>query len=737
MTANPFLVLTDVCQTGTGSHLETENRDVHVVIIQDLQRQIANNQSTIKNYEKQAKLFMEIRLQIAQDCKHRDINEQHAKKVLEQLTGMLPDVELFRKIQSENKLLKKKISSLTASNEEISKSFTKVNELPKDQNNSDHPKQEQKLSEIIVKNPQKITFKDPELDVSANSGAGKKPVSMFREAAELIGAAVVAPLVLISKNLPNKPKNAPAQNPLNIISPKPKLTAEDIKEFFKKEHNGTGSGALSHSIVNDKLPPPPPPPPPGNGTGPPPPPPPPGRKGAPPPPLLPNENLNKTNTISFNDITMDIIEREPYFKDFKAQIKLICVTDTKPKTRKKQENPQEKPQASSAPKFDIRQIETLRTVRVKIGSILLEIPIKLISILIIKGIYNESNLIDEDTIFENQKFISDCMKFLGNEYENYIPTIFPTQKFFVSGNDTPTKEDVLSQQTQCVKSILQKTIPYPTSKIKDLINLSFDTLKNYSEDNDDDFNMENFINKIMKEYNLEQEKNDEIELQKFIHERYSLKKIAEDTNFEFLEQIDLYPQELNTAMLGVFKVKNRINLFYQTFTVDIPSKSAQIRTKCGSMNESIISCYTTNTTEMEVIEKNFSSLNLQFKFNNSNKELLKILRFYIFTECLKKYEYHMQTYDQSQETDPQTLKSEVYTGMLYILQNCDNSMNNQLYDHLESCKRALEKFCEETKHVSAVVNGALNAPVNMTFNLNTPPPVSGTPTVFRLCSYKI
>jgi len=435
-------------------------------------------------------------------------------------------------------------------------------------------------------------------------------------------------------------------------------------------------------------------------------------------------------------MTMDIIQREPYFKDFKAKIKLICDIDKKSKPKMKQKEPQDKQQGSSAPTFDMKQIETLRTVRVKIGSILLEIPIKLISILIIKGIYNESNLIDEDTIFENQKFISDCMKFLGNEYENYIPNIFPTQKFFVSGNDTPTKEDVLSQQTQYVQSMIQK-ITYPTSKIKDLINLSLITLKNYSKYNDDDFNMENFINKIMKEYDQEQEKNGQIELQKFIHERYSLKKIAENIDFEFLEQIDLYPQELNTAMLGVFKVKNRINLFYQTFNVDIPSKSAQIRTKCGSMNESIISCYTTNTTEMEVIEKNFSSLNLQFKFNNSNKELLKILRFYIFTECLKKYEYHMQTYDQSQETDPQTLKSEVYTGMLYILQNCDNSMNNQLYDHLESCKRALEKFCEETKHVSAVVNGALNAPVNMTFNLNTPPPVSGTPTVFRLCSYKI
>ena len=284
---------------------------------------------------------------------------------------------------------------------------------------------------------------------------------------------------------------------------------------------------------------------------------------------------------------------------------------------------------------------------------------------------------------------------------------------------------------------MPQKISYPTSTIKDLINLSLKTLKNYSKDNDDDFNMENFINKIMKEYNQEQEKNGSIELQKFIHERYSLKEIAEDINFTFLEQIDLYPQELNTAMLGVFKVKNRINLFYNTFNIDIPSKSEEVRTKCGSMNESIISCCTTNTTEMEVIENNFLSLKLEFKFNNSNIELLKILRFYMFTECLKKYEYHMQTYVQSPKSDPQKLKSEVYSGMLYILQNCDNSMNEQLYQQLESCKRAFQKFCEDTKKFSTVVNGALNAPVNMTFNLNTPPPVSGTPTVFRLCSYKI
>ena len=31
---------------------------------------------------------------------------------------------------------------------------------------------------------------------------------------------------------------------------------------------------------------------------------------------------------------MDIIEREPYFRDFKAKIKLICDTEKKPKTKK-------------------------------------------------------------------------------------------------------------------------------------------------------------------------------------------------------------------------------------------------------------------------------------------------------------------------------------------------------------------------------------------------------------------
>jgi len=760
MTANPFLVLTDVCQTATGSHLETEHRDVHVVIIQDLQRQIANNQSTIKNYEKQAKNFMEIRSQIAEDCKHRDRNEQHAKKALEQLTGMIPDVELFRKMQSENKQLKSKISSLTASNEEILKSFTKVNQQSENKHESMNSKKESNSSIIPENKLQNLHSGGSKI----NDNENKQGQSMLKKAAQIVAAGVVAPVVSILQNSPQKSKNAPTQNPLNIISAKPELTPAAIMKFHETERNGTGGGAPSQSIIgtgptpppplpaqNDTgpppppppppgnstgAPPPPPPPPPGNGTGPPPPPPPPGSSSAPAPPLLPHLNLNKTNVISFKDVTMDIIQREPYFKDFKAKIKSICDREKKPQNPKKQNEPQKKPQGSSAPIFDMKQIEIIRTVRLKIGSILLEIPIKLISILIIKGIYNESNLIDEDTIFENQKFISDCMKLLGNEYENYIPNIFPTQKFFVSGNDTPTKEEVLSQQTQYVKLMLQK-IPYQTSTIKDLIKLSLIKLTNYSEHNDDSFNMENLINKIMKEHITEQEKTGQIELQKFIHERYSLKKIAESIDFRFLEQIDLYPQELNTAMLGVFKVKNRINLFYDTFNIDIPLKSEEVRTKCGSMNESIISCCTANTTEMEVIENNFSSLQLKFKFNNSNIELLKILRFYIFTECLKKYEYHMQTYEPSLKKDPQTLKSEVYNGMLYILQNCDNSMNKQLYDQLESCKGALEKFCEETKNVSAVVNGALNAPVNMIFNLNTPPSVSATPTVFRLCSYKI
>lgn len=759
MTANPFLVLTDVCQTGTRSHLESEHGDVHVVIIKDLQRQIANNQSTIKNYEKQAKNFMEIRSQIAEDCKQRDTNEQHAKKALEQLTRMLPDVELFRKMQSENKQLKSKISSLTASKEEILKSFEKVNEQHKDQNISNNLIQEQKSSEIIGKNPQKSKFKDPEIVVSANSGAGKKPVSMFQDAAKLIGAAVVAPAVSILQISSQKSKNAPTQNPLNIISPKPKLTTEDIKKFFEKEHNGTGSGALSQSIVSDKrtpppppltngtgAPPPPPPPPPGIGTGPPPPPPPPppgigtgpppppGSSNAPAPPPLPHLNSNQTKTISFKDTTVDTIQREGYFNDLKAKIRSICLTEnTKKKTvidtkvQKDNSNPQ---------KMDLSQIEERRSVLVKIGSILLEIPVKLISLLIMKGIYNEKKLIDEDTIFENQKFISDCMKFLGNEYEDYIPNIFPIQKIFVSGNETPTQEEVLSQQNQYVKSIFN-SIPYQTSEIKELIDLSFTTLKKYTEPKNDSFKMEDLINKIMKEYMNVKEQDSQIELKNFIYERYSLTSLKDRIDFTFLKTINLYPQELYNAMLGVSKVKSRINLFYTTFTIDIPFESEQLRNKLGSMNESITSSYTTNNTEMEIIHQKFVSLQLKFKFNDSNLQLLKILRFYMFTECLKKYEYHLKTYIQSVKKDPQTLKSEVHSGMLYILQNCDNSMNKILYDQLESCKGALEKFCVETKNVSAVVNGSLNTPVNMIFNLNTPPSVSATSTVFRLCSYKI
>jgi len=717
MTANPFLVLTDVCQTGTESHLQSEHGDVHVVIIQDLQRQIANNQSTIKNYEKQSKIFMQIRSQIEEDYKHRLKNEQDARTALEELTKM---VSMLKRMQSENNQLKSRISALTLPNEKMSNSFTEVNRQTKNKDESKNSERKSNSSITLQNKSPTLHNEGSKINNDNNFGNdNKQEQSMLRKAAQFIAGAVVAPALLLDSNKPPTTEN---KNPLNIISPKPQLTAADIKKFFEKEPNGSGSGALPQSIVSDKLPPsppppppangtgapplppppppgngtgappPPPPPPPGNGTAPPPPPPPPGSSSAPAPPPLPHVNLNKTNTISFKDTTVDMIKREVYFNDLKAKIRSICLTEnTKKKTmidtkvQKDNSNPK---------KMGMSQIGEIRSVRLKIGSILLEIPIKLISLLIMKGIYNEKNLIDEDTIFENQKFISDCMKFLGNEYENYIPNIFPIQKIFVSGNETPTQEEVLSQQNQYVKSIFN-SIPYQTSEIKELIKLSFTTLKNYTEPKNDSFNMEDFINKIMKEYSKVKEQDSQIELKIFIYERYSLTSLEGRIDFTFLEKIDLYPQELYNAMLGVFKVKSRINLFYTTFTIDIPFKSEELRDKLGSMNESITSSYTTNNTEMEIIHKKFVSLQLKFKFNDSNLQLLKILRFYMFTECLKKYEYHIQTYVPSLKKDPQTLKSEVHSGMLYILQNCDNSMNKKLYDQLESCKGALEKFCVE------------------------------------------
>ena len=141
MTANPFLVLTDVCQTGTGSHLETEQRDVHVVIIQDLQRQIADNQSKMSYYKKEAENFMKIRSQIEADFKRRDDIEQEAIKAIRQMKELEQMMTLFKQIQSENKQLKSRMrvlnsESTNSPDKKMLKSVTNVNQQSENEHKS-------------------------------------------------------------------------------------------------------------------------------------------------------------------------------------------------------------------------------------------------------------------------------------------------------------------------------------------------------------------------------------------------------------------------------------------------------------------------------------------------------------------------------------------------------------------------------------------------------------------------
>lgn len=713
MTRNPFLVREHAGPTAGEMHLRGEDHD-NAVVINNLKQQIEHNYRALKESEMEIGKFIQLQQVIQEDFARRDTLEEHLKQENQKIS------EQCRFIQEENASLRQQISRPKNStriptpeqilNNMISspRSPTTAPSTPKTMQSPD-----QRFTPRSPFTAQSTVKKDikHETDESSKAGINKQPTQ---------------------------------QSPRNPTSDTAKGLFDNLQQYMKT-HSTQLTDSQKASMEPKKTPhqlsvnpsggpPTPPPPPPGGG--PPLPPPPPAGGGPPPPPPLPPKAANgqpsSSTTLIFKDNVLDVQQQKTYLSNLKTAILNL----KQQKSRKKSVKKENETRKEIETPMDFSQIKEQFADKRQIGSILFKPLLQLLSMLIVKCVYDNNKLNDEDTMDKTAKFISGKIKLLGDDFDTYCTLSFPNMKHIV-GKDTMLHKGVYDQQKEFFNLFKTQNV-FTDLEIKQQIDLLFESLKSVPEFLESDSNIDFFLKTMTKQY-VSTKAETSLTVETFIKNKNLRLLNLTQEQMTFLEQIELYPNELFNIILSVSKIKSSIYEFSETIDIQFSSDIKVVFTELKSRISIVQKKKDATSKNMTDTEDEFKKFDIDFKFEESNFEFFKILKFQLCTACLKKYEHncaYVLNGDKSDNVeDIQFLNENLPDVIIFIINSCENFINGDLHKYLEKCKLYYQKVYDLNAKNNIDASGKTNA--NMSFNFNRAPFASAIPTVFRICSFKV
>lgn len=388
----------------------------------------------------------------------------------------------------------------------------------------------------------------------------------------------------------------------------------------------------------------------------------------------------------------------------------------------------------TAQRVDLKEIENKPLIKRQMGAILFKNLFQLLSMMIVKCVYDNNKLNNEDTMDERAKFISQKIKLLGSDFDEYLKLSFP--KMLHTARDPSENMKVYQQQTIFLDNFKGQQM-FTNLQIQNKINSLFNKLTTIPEFSNSEITIETFITKMSNEYG---KSGNSSTVENFIESKRLYLLEFTQTEIEFLETIELYPNELFIAISSVSNIKSSVKNFSEmlnlTFNNDIKNTLEDFKPRIKTIQDTEKRI----SSDMEKTKEELKRFKIQFTFDAYNLQIFRVLKLRLSTECLKKYEdAYFNAINCKIQKDKcekiQFLNENLNQAIIAIVGGCEDYINEALYEYLQKCRTYAKNL--NALNDQCGTDGSSQTDANMSFNFNRAPFASAIPTVFRLCSFKV